>query len=64
MAKKKKSVEPTIREFFRTIVKAPNGCWVRFGTLNWNGYGVCKHGGKQRRVHRWFYEKNFWAATL
>ena len=33
-----------------------SGCWVWLRALNWNGYGLIRHRGRQLRAHRFAYE--------
>ena len=50
------SPDPITAILIKTDIPDPNGCWLWRGKTNKAGYGIVNHDGKDKRVHRWFYE--------
>jgi HNH endonuclease len=46
----------TIESLMKRVTIQPNGCWVWTGRVNHKGYGKTSWQGKDKRVHRIFYE--------
>lgn len=49
-------VDPFVRFIASTEIHV-DGCWLRQGSINTNGYAAFQINGSQVRAHRWLYER-------